>query len=732
MPEFRFSSFRRGPLALLWLLLALCACSPSPAQQGGFRDILGSKPGGSPNNGPPADITMELIPVEGADEAIFRITTKIPDGRYIYDMGEEQPFTIVDVKASVGLEPIDEFQPDHPPKVVDDPNLNKVVRKFFKKVVWMQRQRLTPGTARSDVRITGRLVYQVCDDNNCRNARLPFDVQLADAKPDSRADEDEEADDLPAPAEPPRVDRGPAPAREPAPGEDGDRNAPGIAGDPARNAPPADAAPAVVPERGIDRSQGILWFMLTAAGFGFAALLTPCSFPMVPITVSFFQKQSEKAHHKPVTMALVYCAGIVGMFTVLGLVLSAAFGGAFLNQLSNNPWLNLFLALLLVFFALNLLGMFEIRIPSWLLTYTATQEGRGGMVGVLFMALTFTLTSFTCTFAFVGTVLVAAANGDWLWPAMGLFAFSAAFSLPFFFLALFPSLLQKLPRSGGWMNIVKVVMGLIELGAAFKFFSVADLRWHPVAWVFDYELVMSAWMIISISGALYLLGLFRLPHDMPTDHIGVARFIGAMSFLGLAAYLGVGLYSSEKPTGKVWENIAAFAPPRFKGGNEQFGPALDHGGIKYALDFQRAVEYAAKVNKPLFIDFTGVNCVNCRKMENGPLSQPVVTDRLKNFVCVQVYADKVPHIPDPAEAERLLDFNIELQTRWFGDTTLPSYAVVPADLELAKRKIGESLLSHSIGYNPDEEQFARFLDDGMKRWNALQANRGAGRVVGAR
>src|SRR5262249_54601724 len=153
---------------------------------------------------------------------------------------------------------------------------------------------------------------------------------------------------------------------------------------------------------------------------------------------------------------------------------SALFGPAFLNLLANNPWFNLFLGFLLVYFALNLLGMFEIRIPSWLLTFTATQEGRGGMIGVLFMALTFTLTSFTCTFAFVGTVLVDAANGDRLWPAVGLLAFSAAFSLPFFFLAVFPSLLQKLPRSGGWMNVVKVVMGLLELGAAFKFFSVAD------------------------------------------------------------------------------------------------------------------------------------------------------------------------------------------------------------------------------------------------------------------
>ncbi|MSR60402.1 MAG: thioredoxin family protein, partial [Planctomycetaceae bacterium] len=231
---------------------------------------------------------------------------------------------------------------------------------------------------------------------------------------------------------------------------------------------------------------------------------------------------------------------------------------------------------------------------------------------------------------------------------------------------------------------------------------------------------------------LYLLGLFRLPHDMPSDHIGVGRFMTAMSFLGLAAYLAVGLYSAEKPNGKVWENIAAFAPPKFKGGNEQFGPSLEHGGVKYALDFQRAVEYAAKHNKPLFLDFTGVNCVNCRKMEAGPLSQPAVTERLKNFVCVQVYADRVPHIADYAESERLLEQNLKLQTNWFGDTALPSYAVIPADPGLATRKNRENLLSLLVGYDPDEQHFAEFLDTGLDRWKQYQADRGTGRVVGKR
>lgn len=473
----------------------------------------------------------------------------------------------------------------------------------------------------------------------------------------------------------------------------------------------------VVNPRGIDKSQGLPLFLLAAAVAGFAALLTPCVFPMVPITVSFFQKQSEQRNHRPVLMALVYCAGIIGTFTLLGLLMSVFFGAASLNSLANNPWLNLFIAGLMVFFGLNLLGMFEITIPSWLLRYTSGQESRGGYLGVLFMSLTFTLTSFTCTFAFAGGLLAAAAQGDRLWPILGLLVFSAAFSLPFFFLALFPSWLKKLPRAGGWMNVFKVIMGLLEIGAAFKFLSVADQYWHPIAWIFDYELVMSAWMVIAITATAYLLGLFRLPHDVATEHIGVTRFFFAMSFLGLAAYIAVGLYGANQPTSKIWEVIVAFAPPRFDGANDnRFGPALEHGGVTYALDYKRALDYAAKTGKPVLLDFTGVNCVNCRKMEQGPLASPQVKDKLKDFICVQVYCDQVPVVSDAAERARLLQQNVELQEDWFGNTSLPAYAIVIPDPDLVTREPGAGLIAEKIGYDPQTEAFARFLDVGLAGW----------------
>jgi len=345
----------------------------------------------------------------------------------------------------------------------------------------------------------------------------------------------------------------------------------------------------------------------------------------------------------------------------------------------------------------------------------------------LFMALTFTLTSFTCTFAFAGGLLVAAQNGDRLWPILGLLAFSAAFSLPFFFLALFPSFLKRLPKSGGWMNVAKVVMGLIELGAAIKFLGNADQRWNGQPAVVDFHLMIAVWAVIALAAALYLLGTFRLPHDVPTEHIGVFRFMWAMSFLGFAIYLGVGLFGAEKPQGAIWKNVEALANSTFDVGTDRIGPYRKHGNLKYALDLKRALEVAIAEDKPLFLDFTGVNCANCRKMEKGPMSQPAIEERLSRFVLTQLFTDAVP-ISDAAERERLLEFNVRLQGSWFGDISLPSYAVIPPDPDVLKDP--SKMLSKLEGYN-SEAAFARFLDDGLSGWRKWQASR-HGKVVGQR
>jgi len=611
-----------------------------------------------------------------------------------------------------------------------------------------EREFEVPVTAQpGELRLQGKAAWQACDAHICKWAgfefEIPCEVVTAEAEPKSvpvlgqitqplkMSDAQNAIAAAPVVAQSVRPNRdgagkpeGPGAAGPVEPGPDNQAGQGGVDSRPSsrpnRSEVGAEESKA---GRGVDKSQGLPLFLGAAVLAGFASLLTPCVFPMVPITVSFFQKQSEQKHHRPVVMALVYCLGIVATFTVLGLVMSMLFGAASLNTLANNPWLNLFIAVVMIFFGFNLLGLFEITIPGWLLSYSSGQESRGGYIGVLFMALTFTLTSFTCTFAFVGGLLGMAASGDRLWPLLGLLAFSAAFSLPFFFLALFPSWLKKLPRAGGWMNTIKVIMGLLEVGAAFKFLSVADWAWNPKPLIFDYELVISAWLVISLTATMYLLGLFRLPHDTVSDHVGVMRLFSAMSFLGLAAYLAVGLYGSRKPDGKVWELVSAFAPPRFESEVQQegeIGPAQKHGELLYALDYVKALEYARKNKKPVFLEFTGVNCVNCRKMEQGPLSSPEVIARLKDFVCVQLWCDQVPGVSDSTERARLLKQNVALQEGWFEDTTLPAYVVVPPEPDLLKGPPGAGILAEKLGYDPNPTQFAKFLNDGLNAWQREQ------------
>jgi len=651
---------------------------PKP-QPGAFThderpSVLG-KPG-------PAVVRATLLPDDAkpGDAVTLSVRLKLDPDWHTYSITQPPDQaatpTAIKVAAVKGLTSLDDsFAAGAAPEImqVDEETLKYRQEVYHGEVTWTRRYRVETGASGPGYGLAGSIRYQTCTGSNCLPAKtVSFSLGSAPVKSEIAADTP------PAPVE----SVGTAAADRPG-------------------------------------SRGLVPFLITAVLAGFAALLTPCVFPMVPITVSYFLKQSEKEHHRPVSMALTYCAGIVGTFTLLGLLMAVVFGAAQLNVLANNPWLNLGIAGVLVFFGLNLLGMFEIRIPSRLLNWTSGKEGQEGAVGVLFMALTFTLVSFTCTFAFVGGLLVIAAGGSYLWPIVGMLAFSAAFSLPFFFLALFPSYLQKLPKSGGWMNRVKVTMGLIEAGAAFKFLSVADLAWNPVPMLFDYTLVMSSWMVISLCAGLYLLGVFRFPHDTPADSVSVPRFVVAGTFLGLAAYLAVGLFAAEKPTGRLWEQIASFAPPRFSAGNSDLGPVLEHDGLHYALDFGRALEVAIRENQPVFLDFTGVNCVNCRLMELR-MAQPQLRQRLEKLIRVQLYTDNVPTITDEKLSESIVTKNRRLQETWFGDVTLPAYAVITPRKEL---------LSTVKGLQ-DVGDFAAFLDRGLEAWRDRSTTASAARSSG--
>ena len=698
--------------------------------------------------------TVEVAPrqARAGDEVKMTVRAELQPRWHVYPIdlkpssdGGSLP-TVIGLTELGGLVPVgDAFTgPDPIVKFAEGP-AGEIERYHEGRIEWTRRFKVPADAVAGDVPLAGKVAWQMCKNFCLPATGFEFVGKLAVA--------DETVADAVQLEVTATLKGGAASAAidELRPGAVDDSQSVGVenipaAGDPqspsTSNGPAPDRANVVPPKttleteifegpakgEGINKSQGLPLFLLAAALAGFGALLTPCVFPMIPITVSFFQKQAEKEHHRPITMAIVYCLGIIGTFTGLGMLVSIIFGAAALPNFANTVVFNLFIAALLIFFGLNLLGMFEIRVPSWLLTYTAGKESKGGFIGVLFMALTFTLTSFTCTFAFAGALLVAAQNGDRLWPILGLLAFSTAFALPFFFLALFPSMLQKLPKSGGWMNVAKVIMGMIEVGAALKFLGNADQRWNGQPAFIDFHLMIAVWSVLAAAAAFYLLGLFRLPHDTPSDHIGVFRFMWAMNFMGFALYLGVGLFGAEKPQGAIWKTVESLANSTFDVGVDPTGPYRMHGKLKYALDFKRALDFAIREKKPLFLDFTGVNCANCRKMEKGPMSQPDIEAKLGRFVRIQLFTDTVP-IANRTEAERLKDFNVNLQQGWFGDIALPSYVVIPPDPKVLTDP--SKILSRLKGYDPDQSVFSEFLDRGWKGWQAVQAQTNAP-VVGKR
>jgi thiol:disulfide interchange protein DsbD len=445
-----------------------------------------------------------------------------------------------------------------------------------------------------------------------------------------------------------------------------------------------------------------LWGVLLASVVSaFLMLLTPCVFPMIPITVSFFVKQSEKEHHRPFRMAGIYSLTIIVVLTAAVLIL-----GKFVIDLANDPWMNLALGAVLIFFALSLFGMYDIELPSFLARYTSAHESRGGLIGTFFMALTFTITSFTCTGPFLGPLLASfgAMQVSYTHLVIAALAYSATFAAPFFVLALFPSMLKKLPKSGGWLNSVKVVMGFLELAAALKFLGNTDIALNPGnPWFFNYDTVLCAWIALSAACGLYLLGIFRLPHDEPVEHVGVVRMILATIFFGLALHLTPALWRTT-PLGIVGEGLVAFLPLDTKPKTASGAGGEAH--LDWALDYETAWKQAVKENKLIFIDFTGVNCTNCRDNENRVFPKPNVRKELEKYVRVQMYNDFVPK-PGLSRAESRAQAlrNREWQENTFRDVTTPLYVVFkPAkDAPFDGDKLKGTTLAQRGGKIFDEE-----------------------------
>jgi thiol:disulfide interchange protein len=631
-----------------------------------------------PDPAPPIqfDIALEPQNVAVGGEVTLSITATLGDAWHTYALDQDEESgggipTEILLYESSGLEPIGEaFQSTTPPTVKEDFGI--VQRTHYGKVTWTRQYVVTS----ENVAIEGGIVFQLCTEHNCLAAtETEFQLGLTASAGQQPAIADS--------AVPPVT-------IQPSDGETG------TDGEFASSDP---------------RARGLLFFVLSAFGAGALALLTPCVFPMIPVTVAFFLKQSEKKHGNALVLAAVYSGSIVLAFTVLGVMVAAIFGPQELTDAANNPWLNLFFAALFMAFGLSLMGMFELRVPSFLLTWSSSKESVGGLAGVVFMALTFTLVSFTCTFAFLGPILVWAAQGELFWPILGMLSFSSAFAAPFFLLAMFPSMLKKLPKSGGWLNSVKVTMGFVEFALVLKFLSVADIALSSTGmpyWI-DAQGFLVCWMVLFAITGMYLLGLFRMDHDMPVNGVSPIRCMVACGFLCFSGYVAVGMFAAEEPRGWLWEQVVAFAPPEFEvDQNSDSELVVMHDDLSYHLDLAAAIQESQDSGRPLFIDFTGVNCVNCRKMEKTVLNKDVVLDVLQDCVRAQLFVDLVP-IPDKRLAEELLEANQKLQRDWFGDVTMPAYAIVSSDgtQVLARYKN----LDTSGGVD-----FRRFLDAGLERW----------------
>lgn len=473
------------------------------------------------------------------------------------------------------------------------------------------------------------------------------------------------------------------------------------------------------PENNDQRGLWSIFFIAFLSGF--AALLTPCVFPLIPMTVSFFTKQS-KTKAAGIRNAVIYGISIIVIYVILGSLVTAIFGADALNSLATNVWFNIIFFLLLVFFAASFLGAFEIMLPNSWANKVDRQADRGGIVGILFMALALAIVSFSCTGPIVGTLLFEAASKGGIGPIIGMFGFSLALALPFMLFAMFPGWLNSLPKSGGWLNTVKVFLGFLELALAFKFLSNADLvlQLH----LLEREVFLAVWIAIFGTLALYLLGKITMPHDSPLPFISVGRLMLGLLVLSFTVYLIPGLW------GAPLKLINAFPPPleysespRGLGGSAvvhtnadklpegaKFGP---HDIVTFE-DYDKGLAYAKSVNKPIMLDFTGYACVNCRKMENNVWSDERIAAILNNdVVLISLYVDDKRELPKNEQyvsketgndIETVGDKWTEFMLTKYQTNTQPLY--VMTDIE-------GNTLNGRTSYDPDIEKYETWLKEGI-------------------
>lgn len=553
-------------------------------------------------------------------EGEIKFAANVEKGWHLYGLtlpdGGPRP-TVINFTRLDGVELVGELQPSVAP-------IEKVDMVFHLKLNWWesdvtltQRFRLT---GNSGYNIEGTISFQGCNDQSCiPPSKEPFDVKSYNYA--GATDSDMQQSDA--------------------------ATIKSIASDKASSPDEAEWwSPVVFPDPDGTTNQNISqssWWYIFIWGFigGLVALLTPCVWPMIPLTVSFFLKKNG-SRAKSIRDACIYGGGIVVIYLALGLAITLIFGASKLNDLATNAVFNLAFFLLLLVFAISFFGAFDIKLPSkWSNGVDSKAERTTGLISIFFMAFTLVLVSFSCTGPIIGTLLVEAASvGNISGPAVGMGAFALALAIPFTLFAVFPSWLKEMPRSGGWLNSVKVVLGFLELALSLKFLSVADLAY---GWgILDREVFVSLWVVIFILLGLYLLGKIRFSHDSPVEHVAIGRFFMALISLSFAVYLIPGLW------GAPLKSVSAFVPPLY---TQDFN--LYAGGqFKEFDDYDEGMRYAAENNRPVLIDFSGYGCVNCRKMEGAVFDTEEVSTIIKeNFVLIKLMVDDKQALSAPVTVE---------------------------------------------------------------------------------
>ena len=650
----------------------------------------------------PVKFNSELK-ILAADEAEVVFTAAIDKGWHVYstDLGDGGPISATfNVEKISGAEVVGKLKPVGKEISTFDKLFEMKVRYFENTAQFVQKLKLTGGA----YQIEGYLEYGACNDENCLPpTQVPFKFSgkaEGAAKEAAAAAAETKAEEQPAKQE---TVSGTAPVAAIG-GADGPTEI--------KVADKVDLWKPVISELnslGETTSQeDMSWIYIFITGFagGLLALFTPCVWPIIPMTVSFFLKRS-KDKKKGIRDAWTYGASIVVIYVTLGLAITLVFGASALNALSTNAVFNILFCLMLVVFAASFFGAFEITLPSkWSTAVDSKAEATSGLLSIFLMAFTLSLVSFSCTGPIIGFLLVqVSTTGSVVAPAIGMLGFAIALALPFTLFALFPSWLKSMPKSGGWMNIIKVTLGFLELAFALKFLSVADLAY---GWrILDRETFLALWIVLFALLGFYLLGKIKFPHDDDDSKVSVPRFFMALASLAFAVYMVPGLW------GAPLKAVSAFAPPMQ---TQDFNLYNNEVHAKFD-DYDLGMEYARQHGKPVMLDFTGYGCVNCRKMELAVWTNPKVSDIINNdYVLITLYVDNKTPLPSPVKivengTERTLrtvgDKWSYLQRVKFGANAQPFYVLIDNE--------GKPL-NKSYSYDEDIPKYLEFLQTGLENY----------------